>query len=98
MRIAIFTESYLPVVNGVSTAVGTLAVGLSGKHEVAIYAPRFPGYRDPEGIVVRRFPSYFLPGHRDYPLAIPYSPALVREFEKDRYDVVHTQSPFALGQ
>jgi 1,2-diacylglycerol 3-alpha-glucosyltransferase len=98
MRIAIFTESYLPVVNGVSTAVSTLAVALRPRHEVTIYAPRFPGYKDPDGLDVRRFPSYPAPGHRGYPLALPASRALFREFRLREYDVIHTHSPFTLGQ
>jgi 1,2-diacylglycerol 3-alpha-glucosyltransferase len=97
MRIAIFTESYLPVVNGVSTAVSTLAEALAGRHEVTIYAPRYPGYRDPGGISVRRFPSYPAPGQPDYPLAFPFSLLLRREFREQGFEVVHTHSPFTLG-
>jgi glycosyltransferase involved in cell wall biosynthesis len=98
MRIAIFTESYLPVVNGVSTAVSTLAQALGGRHDVTIYAPRYPGYGDAGDLSIRRFPSYPAPGYPDYPLALPFRAGLLSEFRRERFDVIHTHSPFTLGQ
>jgi 1,2-diacylglycerol 3-alpha-glucosyltransferase len=97
MRIAIFAESYPPVVNGAATAIALLVGALRERHEVVVYAPGFPGHkeRDP---AVRRFHSYRLPPEPEYPLAIPFSPALFREFIQARFDVVHTHSPFTLGQ
>src|SRR5438105_766919 len=97
MRIAIFTESYAPVINGVASAVRWLAEALAPEHEVVVYAPRFPGFRD-SGAAVVRLPSYRVPGHRSYPLALPWSPAHFREFIRRKFDVVHTHSPFMLGQ
>lgn len=96
MRIAIFAESYPPVVNGAATAISLLVGALRERHEVRVYAPRFPHFkdRDPD---VRRFPSYRLPPEPEYPIALPFSPALFREFLRSRFDVVHTHSPFTLG-
>ena len=97
MRVAIFAESYPPVVNGAATAIARLVGALRERHEVVVYAPRFPGHK--EGTAgVRRFASYRLPPEPDYPLAIPFSRALFREFAQARFDVVHTHSPFTLGQ
>src|SRR5688572_25598545 len=95
MRIAQFAESYPPVVNGAAVAVELLSEELRRRHEVIAYAPRFAGHQDPE--TVRRFPSYRPPHVPDYPLAVPWSPRLFREFRELRFDVVHTHSPFALG-
>jgi 1,2-diacylglycerol 3-alpha-glucosyltransferase len=96
MRIAQFTESYRPVINGVAVAVDLLADEFRKRHHVEVFAPSFPGYLDPAP--VHRFPSYFAPGHRDYPLAIPFSPSLYRRFKQAGFHIVHTHSPFALGQ
>src|SRR5437667_126324 len=38
------------------------------------------------------------PPEPQYPLAIPFSPHLFREFMQARFDLVHTHSPFTLGQ
>jgi 1,2-diacylglycerol 3-alpha-glucosyltransferase len=99
VRIAQFTESYRPVINGVAVALDLLTEEQAARHAVTVFAPRFPGYQEPEtpGVEVRRFPSYRVPGHADYPLAIPFSPSLERGFRETRFDVVHTHSPFALG-
>ncbi|MEN6372634.1 MAG: glycosyltransferase [Armatimonadota bacterium] len=96
MRIAIFTESYEPVVNGVSVAVATLRDGLKAHgHEVHVFAPRFRGYKDAE--CVYRFPSRVSRLAKGYPLPIPFAPKLRDEFLALRPDIVHTQSPFLLG-
>src|SRR3569833_1993010 len=101
MRIAQFTESFRPVINGAAVAVELLIEELCARHHhVELFAPRFPGFedRDPEGVCVHRLPSYFWPGHPDYPLAVPVSPAIQKRFRAIDFDVVHTHSPFALGQ
>lgn len=98
MRIAQFTESYVPVINGAAVAVDLLARELARHHHVEVFAPQFPGHADNSGPPVRRFPSYTAPGHGDYPLAVPFSPAIFRRFRKAGFDVVHTHSPFALGR
>jgi len=96
MRIAIFTESYEPIVNGVSVAVATLRDGLRAHgHEVFIFAPRFRGYKDGEGVY--RFPSRISRFAKGYPIPIPYAPKLRDEFLSLRPDIVHTQTPFLLG-
>ncbi|MFN3651936.1 MAG: glycosyltransferase family 4 protein [Armatimonadota bacterium] len=96
MRIAQFTESYRPVINGAAVAVRLLSEELSRRHEVRVFAPRYPGFADDEAVL--RFPSYRVPHQRDYPLAIPYSRRLHRAFAGSGFEVVHTHSPFALGQ
>src|SRR5688572_28159571 len=96
MRIAQFTESYRPVINGAAVAVDLIAEALRARHAVEVFAPRFPGHKD--ALPTHRFPSYLWPGHADYPLAFPWSPRLHALFRTARYDVVHTHSPFALGQ
>jgi glycosyltransferase involved in cell wall biosynthesis len=96
MRIAQFAESYPPVINGAAVAVSLLAEELGAGHEVHVFAPRFMGYEDK--LRVHRFPSWTWPGHRDYPLAVPFSSRIAAAFAGANFHVVHTHSPFALGQ
>ncbi len=97
MRIGIFTESYEPIINGVSVCVSTLRDELARRgHEVFIFAPHFRGHNDSAQRVFR-FPSIrtiFMP---DYPFPVPYSPQIQRQFAKLNLDVIHTQTPFLLG-
>lgn len=97
MRIAVFAESYPPVVNGAATAISLLVGALRERHEVIVYAPGYPGHRDRDEDV-RRFRSFRLPPEPQYPLAVPFSRRLFREFMQARFDLVHTHSPFTLGQ
>jgi 1,2-diacylglycerol 3-alpha-glucosyltransferase len=97
MRIALFSDSYRPVINGVAIAVDLLVEELRRRHEVTIFAPAHPRQSAPEP-GVERFPSYRVPHHPDYPIALPYSRRLFRMFSKGAFDLVHTQSPFTLGQ
>ena len=105
MRVGLFTESYDPVINGVSTSVKTLAAELAGLgHEPVVVAPRFAGFVDDVAgggapPVLRLFslrtalnPSNpFVP-----PPMMGWSPGALGG-AAGRFDVVHTQQPFGLG-
>ena len=102
MRGGLFTESYDPIINGVSTSVKTLAAELEGSgHEPVIVAPRFPGFSDENGdFPVLRLPSWrtvFNPANPMVPppLLRTRPPAALRDV---RFDIVHTQQPFGLGR
>jgi 1,2-diacylglycerol 3-alpha-glucosyltransferase len=97
LRIAVFSESFEPVINGVSVSISLLAGRLEELgHEVFCFAPRYPGHTDSSPRVFR-FPSVRAPGVPDYPLALPWSGGLFRVFRELAPDVVHTHTPFALG-
>jgi glycosyltransferase involved in cell wall biosynthesis len=99
MRIALFTECYHPIVNGVVVSVETFARELEKQgHEVHIYAPSYPGYADPEGNV-HRLPSIALPTRPRYPLALPFgSRFLANVIAAHPPDIVHAQHPFFTGR
>jgi len=99
MRIAVFTECYRPIVNGVVVSVATLAGELTKQgHEVHIIAPAFPGYRelDPN---VHRLPSVCPPIRPRYPIALPFGSRRLRSvFASHPPDVIHVQHPFSTGR
>jgi 1,2-diacylglycerol 3-alpha-glucosyltransferase len=97
VKVAIFSESYLPYLNGVSVSIRILHEELTRRgHEVWIYAPHYRGYQD-QYTTVRRLPSVYTPFEPDYPIALPFAPALWREFRMLGIDVVHTHTPFFTG-
>jgi glycosyltransferase involved in cell wall biosynthesis len=97
VNIGFFTDSYVPRRSGVVRAVETAARTLRARgHRVFIFAPSDPGHRDTDPDVYR-CPSIAPPGHIDFPLAVPYSPAHLRTIRSLGLDLVHSHSPFLLG-
>ncbi len=97
MRIGLFTESYPPLINGVSTSVQTLIAQLEhAGHDVFVFTSRYPKYKDARPHVYR-YPSVNALVEPDYVLPIPFSPAIAAAIPRLGLDIVHSQSPFLLG-
>jgi glycosyltransferase involved in cell wall biosynthesis len=97
MKIAIFTEVYRPIVNGVVTSVDSLAEQLRILgHEVFTFAPHIPKGAESAGRVFR-MPSLPLPARTEYRLTLP----LVARRNKARFlsrcDIIHSHSLFITG-
>lgn len=96
-RVLMCSESYLPRISGVAHSLHALTTGLRARGmRVLIAAPKYPGYTDTDPDVVR-FPSFRLPNQREFPLAIPYAPAVWRRLLDEELDLVHTHAPFLMG-
>lgn len=99
MRIAIFTNTYSPTVNGVAVSIGNLRGGLEDLgHEVYIFAPAPPDFdtsHDDDRII--RFPSFLAPIEADYPIAVPVSPAVNKTLRKLDFHIIHTHHPVWVG-
>lgn len=97
MTVAIFSDSYLPVINGVSIAIDLLVVELRKMgHRVYVFTPSFPGHVD-EGPYVIRFASFMTPWTKGYPLAIPPFGRTLKRFRKLKVDLIHTHTPYTVG-
>jgi 1,2-diacylglycerol 3-alpha-glucosyltransferase len=96
VNIAIFSDSYLPVLNGVSIAIRSLIGELRRDHRVYVFAPRFPGHKDEDPDVVR-LRATMTPFARGYPLAHPPFGRSRRRFLDLPIDLVHTHTPFTVG-
>jgi glycosyltransferase involved in cell wall biosynthesis len=101
LRIAFFCDAYQPTRSGVAVSVGTTAEELRARgHRVTIYAPRYKGYHceDPE---VERFPAGHWFRAKDFPVAWPLLPRAnvfaEARFHRERFDIVHSHSPFTIG-
>ncbi len=100
MKIALVTDTYFPRINGVSTSTQIFAeefVKLG--HEVHIYAPDYPNSIDENNhLKIYRFPSLYLFFDPEDRLGMPWTDKkLIRQFVENKYDIVHTQTPFTLG-
>jgi len=97
MRVALFTNNYLPFRGGVTTSVETLRQGLVERnHRTWVFAPASnPPADDPAWVF--RYPSIPAPTYPGFALALPFSPRLARVVAELSPDVVHAQHPFLLG-
>ncbi|MBI2216509.1 MAG: glycosyltransferase [Candidatus Rokubacteria bacterium] len=97
MRIALFTNNYLPFTGGVTVSVETLRRGLEARgHEVWVFAPRFPAGPQHETRVIR-YPSVPAATYPEFALAIPWSRGIARQVDDLDVDVFHAHHPFLLG-
>jgi 1,2-diacylglycerol 3-alpha-glucosyltransferase len=103
LRIAIFGESYLPYLSGVTIATKALADGLTAAgHRVLLVVPRpaeTPATPTPDEPAMAWLPSYQPPppAPPGYRIPLPIPSAALREARDFRPDIVHAQSPFVSG-
>ncbi len=98
MKIAIFSDTYRPQKNGVSTQIALTAKGLSRRHEVTLFVPRSPlpilSEKNLEVIGLPSLPVGFYPGYRLIRRGIF---GVNSEFRKRSFDVIHLHTPFFAG-
>ena len=96
MNIGLFSESYLPQVEGVVTALRNLRDGLCRKgHSVYIFTISHPGATPEDGVFrFRSVRTPFDPGHR---LALHPSIKRIKAIAELNLDIVHTQDLFTMG-
>jgi phosphatidylinositol alpha 1,6-mannosyltransferase len=97
VRVAIVSECFLPVVNGVTNSVLRVVEHLTaGGHEVLVVAPGLDGPTEYRGAPVVRIPALDLPVVSSMPVGVPSRRVLtaLRDF---RPDVVHLAAPFVVG-
>ena len=97
LRIGLFTDSYAPQVNGVSVSLQMVSKGLQERgHQVTIFAPRFPGYKDDKPDVVR-LPSLKYLNDPPIYVAVLGTPRSTWSLTRKHFDVLHAHSPLTVG-
>lgn len=102
MRIAVFSDTFHPAIDGVVTCMDSVARELMRRgHQVRFFVPR---PRDPkavgelaDGLDVNYLSSVSLPTYADYRISLPISRSALRAFRAFAPDIVHAHSPFSLG-
>jgi len=97
LRIGLFTDTYAPQVNGVSVSLQMISEGLKKRgHQVTIFAPRFPGYKDNEPNVMR-LPSLKYLNNPPIYVAVLGTPRSTWKLTREHFDVLHAHSPASMG-
>lgn len=99
MKIAYFTDTYYPQLNGVATYVGYLVKKIYQKnYQIYLFAPKIKGYKDKEDYVhrlpsIRALPN--LPDSIRLPLPIPHQ--TIWKIIKFDFDIVHAHGNAAFS-
>lgn len=97
MKIAIFTNNYLPNPYGVSGSIESFRKQFERKGRIVyIFAPRYKNYTD-ENPRVFRYPSFDIRYKIKFPLVIPYSFKIDKIIKSLDLDIIHSQHPNLLG-
>src|SRR5688572_4462656 len=97
LRIGLFTDTYAPQVNGVSISLQLISEGLKNRgHQVTIFAPKFPGYKDDQPNVMR-LPSLKYLNNPPIYVAVLGTPRSTWSLTRKHFDVLHAHSPLSVG-
>jgi 1,2-diacylglycerol 3-alpha-glucosyltransferase len=97
MKIAMFTETFLPQVNGVVTSICSFSEELRKEgHEVHIFTTERKGTRNYRGVPVHRFRSVSFVPYPEYKVAL-FPVGANKIIKKGNFDLVHTHGPFSMG-
>ena len=90
MRIGLFSDSYLPRMDGIAISVESFRLGLEALgHTVFVCCPKRPEQFDEPNNRIYRFsslPSFSYEGYRD---TFPFMPEHIRSVNSLRLDIIH---------
>lgn len=103
MRIAVFTDSFWPQINGVTTAIWNYCVPLADEgHEFIIFAPKpstgIDGAPTHKNIQTIWLPSFPLPSYKDYLVAYHFPSAAKKKLNEFSPEIVHVHTPFFVAK
>ncbi len=94
MNIGMFTDTYLPQVNGVATSVSLFKRYLEARgHKVYIFAPCKPESEE-RAYLVPSFPFLFQMEHK---IALPQFFEFDKILKELKLDILHSHAPFSMG-
>lgn len=101
LKIAVFSDSFFPTIDGVVTSISSMALELSKRgHRVLVFAPKpkdfshVPKINEFEVVWVRSVP---LLSYEQYRVSSPFSFSVQKKFLELAPDIVHCHTPFSLG-
>lgn len=102
MKVAYFTDTFLPQVNGIATALANQAEELGAKgHQVMIFTPKLDGIKrekfKAENVQVVHLPTVPTPFYPEFKLGIFGLPKVLRYLIKFKPDIIHLHTPLTVG-
>lgn len=100
MRIAIFTDTYVPDRNGASASIDHFTKLMADDgNEIIIFCPKCGLYKDKKypNITVKRYRSIAAPSYKVFKLALPFIWTAVKDLKDFDPNIVHIQTPLGIG-
>ena len=100
MRIAIFTDTYIPDKNGIVTSIDRFTRLMADEgHQIMIFCPKSGHFKDKNypGISVKRYISFSAPSYKDMNIALPFVMTVIKDLREFEPDLVHIQTPIGIG-
>ncbi len=101
LRIAMFTNNYLPFIGGVPISIYRLLVGLKSLgQKTRLFAPAYSKTNSNtlEGDVFRCGPLFYYSKFNNLPISNRFSPKIKKAFKEFEPDIVHLHHPFWMGR
>jgi phosphatidylinositol alpha 1,6-mannosyltransferase len=96
IRLALFCDSFLPQINGVTLLLARLLAAVQARGgSVRIYTTTDPAVSEVDD--VRRWPSVAFWAYPEHRLALPTQPRVRRELRAWQPTLIHAASPFGMG-
>jgi 1,2-diacylglycerol 3-alpha-glucosyltransferase len=99
VRIGLFTDSYLPRMDGIAISVESFRVGLESLgHTVYVFCPKRPErFTEPTDRIYRFSSIPSISNYDQYRDTFPFTPKHIRAVSKLNLDVIHTFTPAQIG-
>ena len=99
MRIGLFSDTWLPNINGVVTSLlNQIKILEQDGNEVFLFVPKTNANKleqVPENITIYEFPGLEFPSYPGYKMSLPVG--LRKIISKQKFDILHSHSPFLQG-
>ncbi|MFW9995853.1 MAG: glycosyltransferase [Candidatus Odinarchaeota archaeon] len=99
MRIAIFSDTWLPNINGVTFSIINEIKALENQHDFLLFVPKTQ--KQALGFKIDcptyEITGFDLPTYPGYRISLPCSRKLKKAIKQHQIDFLHIQSPFSLG-
>ena len=97
MRVGMFANSYLPVINGVVRSMMLYRQGLMEDcHFVGIFAPDAKDFEDEQPFIFR-YPAIPLPSQLNYSFPVVAAPHITWLMPRLKLDIIHAHHPVIVG-
>ncbi len=98
LKIGIFSDSWVPNLNGVVISIINEIQSLKDKHDFVVFVPKLKQKKSfkIENVPIYELRSTTFPAYPGYKIALPCM-TLTNALKKEKLDFIHCHSPFSLG-